>query len=218
MQKCVIFDLDGVLVSTDEMHYQAWKRLADEIGIADFTQEDNRRQRGISRMASLEILLEKSDKVYSQLEKEELARKKNSYYLERLDNLSERNILPGAKETLRCLKSRNVVIAVGSSSKNAPLILEKTGLLPWIDQVSCGLDTSCSKPAPDIFLIAAKKAGTETHHCLVVEDSAAGIKAAAAGGMKSLAVGPLYRTLRGDFCARSLAEVNNWEMILDSVS
>ncbi|MDO4306384.1 MAG: beta-phosphoglucomutase [Eubacteriales bacterium] len=219
MEKCVIFDLDGVLVSTDELHYQAWKRLAEELGIRGFCREDNKRQRGVSRMASLEVVLERAERTYSMEEKQELAKQKNNYYLELLANLDEGSRLPGAMETLRYLRGQGVASAVGSASKNAIVILEKTGLLPWIDKVSCGLDITKSKPDPEVFLVAAKKVGLKPGQCLVVEDSAAGIQAAAAGGMKSLAVGPLSETLGGDFCAVNLAEVTEeqWEKILGSV-
>lgn len=217
MEKCVIFDLDGVLVSTDELHYQAWKRLAGELGIKGFCREDNKRQRGVSRMASLEVVLERAERSYSQEEKEELAKRKNDYYLELLQNLDDSSRLPGAMETLQYLREQGVATAVGSASKNAIAILEKTGLLPWIDKISCGLDVTKSKPDPEVFLVAAKKVGIEPEKCLVVEDSAAGIQAAAAGGMKSLAVGPLCGTLGGDFCALNLAEVKNWEEILGSI-
>lgn len=217
MEKCVIFDLDGVLVSTDELHYQAWKRLAGELGIKGFCREDNKRQRGVSRMASLEVVLERAERSYSQEEKEELAKRKNDYYLELLQDLDDSSRLPGAMETLQYLREQGVATAVGSASKNAIAILEKTGLLPWIDKISCGLDVTKSKPDPEVFLVAAKKVGLEPEKCLVVEDSAAGIQAAAAGGMKSLAVGPLCGTLGGDFCALNLAEVKNWEEILGSI-
>lgn len=217
MEKCVIFDLDGVLVSTDELHYQAWKRLAGELGITGFTREDNKRQRGVSRMVSLEVVLEKADRTYSMEEKQELATRKNEYYLELLEDLDENSRLPGAIETLQYLREKGVASAVGSASKNAIAILEKTGLLPWIDKISCGLDVTKSKPDPEVFLVAAKKTGLQPYQCLVVEDSAAGIRAAAAGGMKSLAVGPLCETLGGDFCAVNLAEVNNWDEILESI-
>lgn len=217
MEKCVIFDLDGVLVSTDELHYQAWKRLAEELEIRGFCREDNRLQRGVSRMASLEVVLKRADRKYSMEEKQELAKRKNDYYLELLQSLDEGSRLPGAMETLRYLRENGISSAVGSASKNAIAILEKTGLLPWIDKVSCGLDVTKSKPDPEVFLVAAKKAGLKPCQCLVVEDSAAGIRAAASGGMKSLAVGPLCETLGGDFCAANLAEVKNWEEILGSL-
>lgn len=214
MIKGIIFDLDGVLVSTDEMHYLAWKRLADELGITGFNREDNRRQRGVSRMASLEVVLEKSDKTYTDEEKAELAERKNGYYLELLKDMDNSAVLTGVYGALEILKRRNLLLAVGSASKNAPLILEKTGLLPYLNQVSCGLDTTKSKPDPEVFLVAARKLQLDPAQCLVVEDSAAGIEAAKAGGMRSLGVGPFFAALGADFAAPSLGEVTNWDEIL----
>ncbi len=214
MIKGIIFDLDGVLVSTDEMHYLAWKRLADELGITGFNREDNRRQRGVSRMASLEVVLEKSDKTYTDEEKVELAERKNGYYLELLKDMDNSAVLNGVYGALETLKRRNLLLAVGSASKNAPLILEKTGLLPYLNQVSCGLDTTKSKPDPEVFLVAARKLQLDPAQCLVVEDSAAGIEAAKAGDMRSLAVGPFFQSLGGDSAAPSLGEVANWDEVL----
>ena len=214
MIKGIIFDLDGVLVSTDEMHYLAWKRLADELGITGFNREDNRRQRGVSRMASLEVVLEKSDKTYTDEEKAELAERKNGYYLELLKDMDNSAVLTGVYGALEILKRRNLLLAVGSASKNAPLILEKTGLLPYLNQVSCGLDTTKSKPDPEVFLVAERKLQLDPAQCLVVEDAAAGIEAAKAGGMRSLGVGPFFDALGADFAAPSLGEVTNWDEIL----
>lgn len=214
MIKGVIFDLDGVLVSTDELHYQAWKKLADELGITAFCREDNKRQRGVSRMASLEVVLEKGDKTYTEEEKVELATRKNNYYLEMLDTLTEKDLLPGARETLVFLHERGILTSLGSASKNAPIILEKTGILDLFDKISCGLDTTKSKPDPEVFLVAAKKLELDPEVCLVVEDSQAGIDAAKAGKMASLAVGPLYQSMGADFCAKNLADDIDWDAIL----
>ncbi len=214
MIKGIIFDLDGVLVSTDEMHYLAWKRLADELEITGFNREDNRRQRGVSRMASLEVVLEKSDKTYTEEEKAELAERKNGYYLELLKDMDNSAVLTGVTDALEVLKRKNLLLAVGSASKNAPLILEKTGLLPFLNQVSCGLDTTKSKPDPEVFLVAARKLQLDPAQCLVVEDAAAGIEAAKAGGMRSLGVGPFFDALGADFAAPSLGEVTNWDDVL----
>lgn len=214
MIKGIIFDLDGVLVSTDEMHYEAWKRLAKELGIHGFTREDNQRQRGVSRMASLEIVLEKSERIYTQEEKVQLAEKKNGFYLQLLESMDESAVLKDVKKVLEYLKEKGLLLAVGSASKNAPAILEKTGLLPYMDKVSCGLDTTKSKPDPEVFLVAAKKLGLTPQECLVVEDSAAGIEAAKAGGMCSLGVGPFYSELGAVYEAEGLSEVKNWDAML----
>lgn len=214
MIKGVIFDLDGVLVYTDEMHYLAWKRLADELGIHGFTRKDNERQRGVSRMASLEIVLEKSDTVYTEEEKVKLAEKKNDYYKELLQQLDDGAVLKGAKEALIKLREMGILIGVGSVSKNTPVILEKTGLLPLIDKVSCGLDITKSKPDPEVFLVAAKKLALPVEECLVVEDAAAGIQAAKAAGMRSLAVGPYYEKLGAAYQTPGLYAVDHWEEML----
>lgn len=214
MIKGIVFDLDGVLVSTDELHYQAWKRLADELGITGFNREDNRRQRGVSRMASLEVVLEKADRTYPEDEKSELAERKNNYYLELLKDMDSSAVLNQVYDVLSELKAKNLLLAVGSASKNAPLILEKTGLMPYLNQVSCGLDTTKSKPDPEVFLVAAKKLNLKPEECLVVEDSIAGIEAAKAGGMRSLGVGPFHDALGADYDAEDLRSVMNWEQIL----
>lgn len=213
--KGVIFDLDGVLVSTDELHYQAWKRLANELGITTFTREDNARQRGVSRMASLEVVLEKCEKSFDEEEKVRLAELKNNYYKESLKTLTPECLLPGAEEVLKLLREKGIKTSVGSASKNAPEILERIGILSLLDEISCGLDTTKSKPDPEVFLIAAEKLNLKPEECLVVEDSAAGIEAAKVGGMKSLAVGPLYQHLGGTFAARDLAQVQDWDALLE---
>ena len=211
----VIFDLDGVLVSTDEMHFQAWKRLAEELGITDFTKEDNKLQKGVSRMESLEVVLKKGGRTYSEEEKLILAERKNQYYIELLRQLSEEVVLDGVIDTLKMLRKREIAIAVGSASKNTPMILEKTGLHRYIDKVSCGLDTVKSKPDPEIFIIAAKKLELPNEKCLVVEDSAAGIVAAKAANMITLGVGPEYRQLGADYESLTLQSEADWDKILE---
>lgn len=214
MIKGVIFDLDGVLVSTDRLHFLAWQRLAKELGITSFTEEDNIRQRGVSRMESLEVVLEKSDRNYSAAEKELLAEQKNEFYKEMLENIGEEAVLEGARETLLTLRERGIAIGVGSVSKNAPVILERTGLLPLIDQVSCGLDITRSKPDPEVFLVAANKLQLPYESCLVVEDSAAGIEAAKAAKMGTLAVGPDYMDLDAQYHSRTLFSDVDWDVLL----
>jgi beta-phosphoglucomutase len=212
--KGVIFDLDGVLVSTDEMHFAAWKLLAEELGITNFTKEDNKLQKGVSRMESLEVVLRKSDKLYSEAEKLAFAMRKNNYYIELLQDLTPDAVLADVIETLEMLRNRGIAIAVGSASKNTPMILEKTGLKPYIDQVSCGLDTTKSKPDPEVFIIAAEKINLPNEECLVVEDSAAGIVAAKAAHMKSLGVGPEYKQLGADYESLTLLSEVDWDKIL----
>lgn len=216
MIKGVIFDLDGVLVSTDELHFEAWKMLAVELGIDKFTREDNKKQKGVSRMESLEVVLSKGSKIYSQEMKEEFAERKNNYYKELLEELDERAILPGVTECLKMLKNNGILIGIGSVSKNAPLILEKTGLMKYIDKVSCGLDITRSKPDPEVFEVAADKLGLKYEDCLVVEDSLAGIVAGKAAHMKTLGVGSEYEQLRADYEATGLDAQINWKTILEA--
>jgi len=214
MIKGVIFDLDGVLVSTDALHFQAWKRLADELGITGFTEKDNMRQRGGSRMASLEVVLEKSDRAYTQAEKEELAERKNGYYRELLKDLTPADLLPGAADTLKRLRQKGIPIGIGSVSKNTPEILKRTGLDALVDAVSSGLDITHSKPHPEVFLVGARKLDLPTGACLVVEDADAGIEAAKAAGMRALGVGPAAKNPRADYHADSLAAPIDWDGIL----
>lgn len=214
MIKGVIFDLDGVIVSTDELHYEAWKKLAEELGITDFTKEDNEKQRGVSRMESLEVVLAKGSRQYSEEEKVQLADRKNNYYKEMLKTLDKSALLPGSEETLLKLKEKNILIALGSASKNAITILKQIEIYDLFNEISSGLDVTRSKPDPQVFLVAAQKLGLDPSECLVVEDSKAGIVAAKAGGMKSLAVGPFYKTLGGDYEAENLKAEIDWETIL----
>ena len=204
MIKAVIFDLDGVLVTTDELHFAAWKALAERLGISGFTRADNARQRGVSRMASLEVVLEKSDREFSDKEKSALAEEKNDIYVKSLSALSRADVLPGVFEFIDYIKSKGIKAAVGSASKNTPLILEKTGLADKFDAVSCGLDTTRSKPDPEVFLIAAQKLGIDPCGCAVIEDSAAGIEAAKTGGMYAVAVGAAEHDPKADISIGSL--------------
>lgn len=188
MIKGVIFDLDGVIVSTDHYHYQAWKKMADIEGIY-FDETINHRLRGVSRMASLDIILEHADRTYTKEEKTHLAEFKNELYKKSLDQLTANELLPGVMEILETLKKENIAIAIGSSSKNAKKILKKIDLLDYFDAISDGTDISKSKPDPEVFLIAAEKLGLSPYHCAVVEDAHSGIEAAKAAGMLAFATG-----------------------------
>lgn len=187
MIKAVIFDLDGVIVSTDDCHYEAWKKLADEEGIY-FDRKINDRLRGVSRMASLEIVLEGSKKAYTQEEKEKLAERKNGYYRDFIKKLTPNDILPGVMDNLEELKKNGIKIAIGSSSKNTPIILKQIGLDGYFDAVSDGNNISKSKPDPEVFLKAAEMLKIPPKNCLVAEDADAGIEAGKNGGMKTLSV------------------------------
>ena len=205
--QAVIFDLDGVIVSTDDCHFEAWKVLAEREHIP-FTREDNRRQRGVSRMESLEILLEKASKTYSADEKAEMAEYKNDVYKQLIRRLTPADILPGAMETLRALKAEGVKVAIGSSSKNTPVILERIGLGDFFDAVADGNQITRSKPDPEVFLLAARLVGALPEDCVVVEDADAGIEAAHAGGMKALAVGSASHTSHAEWKAENLTQID----------
>lgn len=204
--QAVIFDLDGVIVSTDEYHYLGWKRLADEEGIP-FDRRDNERCRGVSRMESLEVVLERAPRRYSDAQKREMAGRKNRYYVEMLrERLSPADILPGARAFLDALRKRGVKLAIGSSSRNSPAILASIGLAGAFDATADGNDISRSKPDPEVFLLAARRMGVDPEACLVVEDAEAGVSAALAGGMRVLAVGSAAADPRAHFRAASLAD------------
>jgi beta-phosphoglucomutase len=185
----VIFDLDGVLVSTDEFHYLSWQRLADEEGIA-FDRKFNERFRGVSRMECLEMLLASAGRKCSAADKQRMADRKNSYYCDMIARLTPADVLPGVRELLAALRSRGVKLAVASGSKNAPAILKRTGLEGEFNVSVSGLDITRSKPDPEVFLKAAKRLGVTPSQCLVVEDAQAGIEAAARAGMRSLGIAP----------------------------
>lgn len=187
--KAVIFDLDGVICHTDRYHYLAWKQLADRLGIY-FDEAINNRLRGVSRMASLDIILEGwKGEAFTEEEKRKLAEEKNERYKELLKQMSERDLSAQVKATLEQLKAKGIRLAIGSSSKNAGLLLERIGLEGFFDAVSDGNNITKSKPDPEVFLMAAQYIHTEPASCLVVEDARAGIDAAKAAGMDSAAIG-----------------------------
>ncbi|NLW11575.1 MAG: beta-phosphoglucomutase [Clostridiaceae bacterium] len=190
--KAVIFDVDGVLLSTDEQHYLAWKQLADEEGIY-FDHTINGRLRGVSRMQSLDIILEKADRTYSEEEKQALAERKNNNYRELISKITPDDVLPGVIKCLDAFKELGLRLATGSSSKNAPELLRRTGLAGYFEATADGNEISRSKPDPEVFLVAANKLKLDPGSCLVVEDAVSGIEAAKAGGFRSLAVGDAAR-------------------------
>ena len=204
----VIFDLDGVLVSTDEYHYQAWKKIADEEGIY-FDRAINNRLRGVSRMASLEIILERAAKNYTQAEKEELAQRKNRYYQELLGNLTTEDTLNGVRETLADLRKNSVHIAVGSSSKNTMRILKQVGLENAFDAIADGTEITHSKPDPEVFLLASQKLGVKPENCLVVEDAPAGVQAGVNAGMQVAGIGEAAKVSQVAFTLREIRDLLN---------
>ena len=206
MIQAIIFDLDGVLLSTDELHYAAWKTVADELGIS-FDRQVNNRLRGVSRMASLEIILEHGGVVLSPEEKEAVATRKNDRYRASLMTLTPEIVAPEVRETLTALKQRGLKLAVGSSSKNTKLILERADLATYFDAVSDGTNITRSKPDPEVFLKAAAFLGLSPSVCAVVEDAVAGIDAANAGGFLSIGIGDAAGYSRTDRPIRALSEL-----------
>lgn len=210
MIKGVIFDLDGVLVSTDQLHYAAWKTIADREGIY-FDQEINLRLRGVSRMDCVDILLELADKPYTQEEKRQLAEDKNRMYAASLTALTPKVILPGVVEVLTALRRDGYRLAVGSASKNARSILKQLKLLPAFDAISDGTLISHSKPDPEVFLKASELLGLPPEECAVVEDAPAGIQAAKRAGMLAFGLGPARHCPLTDY---SLAQLEGLLPIL----
>lgn len=209
----VIFDLDGVIVSTDDCHYEAWKLMAEREGIY-FDRAINERLRGISRMDSLEIVLERAQKNYSDEEKAELAAFKNEAYKQFVQKMTPADLLPGVYETLRQLKASGIKIAIGSSSKNTPIILRQIGLSEYFNAVADGNQITRSKPDPEVFLLAAEKLALKPDQCLVVEDADAGVEAALAGGMQVLGVGSAAHNAKATLRAESLETIKLWEEII----
>ena len=186
--KGIIFDLDGVICSTDEYHYLAWKALADRLGIP-FDRERNNLLRGVSRMASLEIILEKSCTTYSDVEKAAFAEEKNATYRKLLGRMSPKDLSDDVQDTLKALRASDIKLAIGSSSKNTPFILKRIGLESFFDAVADGNCITHSKPHPEVFLKAAGMISLSPQECLVVEDAHAGVEAAIAGGFDCAAIG-----------------------------
>lgn len=206
--KAFIFDLDGVLVSTDKYHYQAWKKIADKEGIY-FDEKINDRLRGVSRMDSLEIILERAEKQYKEEEKLALATEKNDLYRDLLKNLTPADRLAGVTETLEKLKEKGYLLAIGSSSRNTPVILSKIGYDGYFDAVSDGNNITKSKPDPEVFEKAAEMLSLPAKECFVVEDSLAGIDAAKAGGFKAIGIGGAAIYAKTDYPINAITDILN---------
>lgn len=183
-----IFDLDGVIVDTAKYHYLAWKRLANDLGF-DFTETDNERLKGVSRVRSLEILLEIGGVSLDKAAKAEVAARKNAWYVDYISQMDASEMLPGAPEYLKKLRTRGVKTALGSASKNAPLILDRLGITPLFDAIIDGNKVSKAKPDPEVFLRAASELCVPPASCVVFEDAEAGVEAALRAGMGVVGVG-----------------------------
>jgi len=186
--KAFIFDLDGVIVDTAKYHYLAWKKIANELGI-DFTHEHNELLKGVSRVRSLDIILELGNIEATQENKDKWLVQKNEDYLSYLVNMDESEILPGVLPVLKFLKENKQGIALGSASKNAKPILEKTGIMDYFDVIVDGNDVSNAKPDPEVFLQAAKLLNASNENSIVFEDSVAGVQAANIANMTSVGIG-----------------------------
>lgn len=204
--KGALFDLDGVIVDTARYHYLAWRRLASRLGV-DFTEKHNERLKGVSRMVSLDILLEIAGLQFSTLEKEKMAEEKNNWYVESLKSLDQSALLPGAKEYLVELKKKGVLVALGSASKNAPLILDCLEITSLFDAIIDGNSVEKAKPDPEVFLKGAEALCLAPSDCIVFEDSLAGIQAAKAGGMRAVAVGTKENLPGADYYITALADL-----------
>ncbi len=205
--KGLIFDLDGVIVFTDKYHYQAWKKMADEMGIY-FDEEINNRLRGVSRMESLEIILERYEGApLFEEDKQKMAEEKNNTYRELLKTMTPADVTQEVRDTLKELRNKGYKLAIGSSSKNAKFILEKVELLEAFDAISDGNNITNSKPDPEVFIKASEYIGEKPEECIVVEDAYAGIDAAKSGGMLAAAIGDATSYDKADFVLKTFSDL-----------
>jgi beta-phosphoglucomutase len=204
--KGFIFDLDGVIVDTARYHYLAWQKLAQQLGI-EFTPEHNEQLKGVSRIRSLDIILEIGNVTANQEDKNKWLFQKNEEYLSYLVNMDVSEVLPGVIPVLEFLKQNNQKIALGSASKNARPILEKTGILYMFDAIVDGNDVTNAKPDPEVFLKAAEKLGVQPEDCIVVEDAKAGIEAANSAEMTSIGIGDEKVLAEADFILKNTSEL-----------
>jgi len=208
--KGFIFDLDGVITDTSEYHFQSWKQLSEEEGF-EFNREINEKLRGVSRMRSLEIILD--GKKLSEAKKKELTDRKNKYYQQLLENLNKDNIIGNMENILKRLKERGFKIAVASSSKNAKKVLKRLKIIDIFDTISDGDSVENAKPAPDLFLHTAEKLALEPEECVVVEDAESGIKAALKANMLAVGIGPEERLNGADIIYTEISELNIDEIL-----
>jgi len=204
--KGCIFDLDGVIVDTARYHYLAWRRLANELGF-DFSPEQNEELKGVSRMASLDILLRIGQIEKSDEEKIVLATRKNNWYIEYISQMTPAEILPGSISLLESLRKEGVLTAIGSASKNAGVILDRIGLNRMFDAVIDGHSVTLAKPDPEVFLRGAEKLELEPACCVVFEDAQAGVEAAHAAGMKCVGIGEHKNLSKAEIVVPNLAGI-----------
>lgn len=214
MIKAAIFDLDGVIIDTAHYHYIAWKRLASEFNI-NLTIEQNERLKGVSRLRSLEIILELGNIHLTEEQKERAASRKNTWFIEYIESIRPEEIFPGVKELIQSMKEKGLKIALASSSKNAPRVIELLKIADMFDAMVDGTMISHTKPHPEIFLLAASKMGAHPSECVVFEDAEAGVAAALAGGMKCVGVGSVEQLGKADLVIAKtgdfkLSELDKW--------
>lgn len=205
--KSALFDLDGVIVDTAIYHFQAWRRLANELGF-DFTEHQNEQLKGISRMESLDLILKWGNKTLSESEKLEWASRKNSWYLDLITHMTPKEILPGVKEFLDELKDEGIKIALGSASKNSKMILNKIELFHYFDAIIDGNNITKGKPDPQVFLLGAEATGSLPSECIVFEDAQAGIQAAKDGGMFVVGIGDVKVLSQADLVVKSFLDLD----------
>jgi beta-phosphoglucomutase len=203
-----IFDLDGVIVDTAKYHYLAWKKLANDLGI-DFTEEENEQLKGVSRVKSLEKILDWGNKTISEQSFNELMAKKNDDYLSHISKMDESEILPDVPRVLNLLKKKKQPISLGSASKNARTILERVSLKDQFDAIVDGNDVSEAKPDPEVFLIAAKRLNVKPENCIVFEDSVAGVEAANVANMISIGIGSKDVLGHADYIFSDFTEISD---------
>ena len=212
--KGAIFDLDGVLVDTAKYHYLAWKELAEKLGF-DFTEKDNEKLKGVSREKSLEILLEIGQIKADENQKKIWAEEKNKTYVEYLKKLDQSSLLEGTLDYLKALHSKGIKISLGSASKNAPLILSQLKIEKYFDAIVDGNCITKAKPNPEVFLQGAKALNLSSADCAVFEDSLAGIQAALAGEMMSVAVGTKANLPGANYYIKNLGEAKNLGLFIE---
>jgi beta-phosphoglucomutase len=205
--KACIFDLDGVIVDTAKYHYMAWKKLADQLKIP-FNEKDNERLKGVSRIKSLEIILDLGNLNLGHEEKEELAQKKNNWYVEYISNMDKSELLPGVEEFIKHLKSKGIKVAIASASKNTKLILKRLHLEDTFDVVIDGTMISNAKPNPEIFLKASNCLNLKSEECVVFEDAVAGVQSAKRAGMKVIGVGEEELLKEADKVIKNFENIN----------
>ncbi len=208
MTKAVLFDLDGVLVSTDEYHYRSWVKIAAEEGFDFFDHKFNDKFRGIGRPECVEILTKASGRDYTPEQKKGIAERKNRYFAKSLEAVTANDLLPGALSILQELKKRGIRAAVASNSRNAKKIIDQTKIGHLLDAIVDGYEIENTKPHPEVFLLAAKKLNVPADQCVVVEDAVSGIEAAKRAGMKALGIGPKERLPNGEIVVPDLSAIS----------